>query len=108
MLLEDTDAKVHFIPHSLSIEQARARGDLRPGSFARVKKRYSKGKPYLQVLDYGDAEMYLKSHTLKFSAKRQIAEPLGSWGGWLGRYRKAVEANRRHLKDEAERPAACL
>lgn len=103
MLLEGTDAKVHFISHSLAIEQARARGALQPGNFARVKKRHSEGRLYLEVFDYGDAEMYLKSLTLRRSAQRQNAEPGSSWGGWLGCYREALEANRRHPKDEAER-----
>jgi type IV secretory pathway VirD2 relaxase len=91
LLLEGTDAKVHFIYQNVAIAEARRAGKLRAGSFVSFQKRPGK----LEILDYGDAERllsnaaYLHSATQQLIKKGMIAEA-GGWGGWLGRYQVAV------------------
>jgi type IV secretory pathway VirD2 relaxase len=91
LLLEGTDAKVHFIYQNAAIAEARRAGKLRAGSFARYQRRRGR----LEILDYGDAERvltnagYLNSVTQRLVKKGMIAEA-GGWGGWLGRYQVAV------------------
>ncbi|HZU41232.1 MAG TPA: DUF3363 domain-containing protein, partial [Terriglobales bacterium] len=91
LLLEGTDAKVHFIYQNAAIAEARRAGKLRAGSFARFRKNFTK----LEVLDYGDAERLLSNgeyfrKSAQRLAKKGILPDPGSWGGWLGRYQVAL------------------
>src|SRR6185295_163253 len=56
LMLEGTDAKIYFVPYLDEIENARARGQLRPGSFVSLRKQFENGRPALEVSDLGDAE----------------------------------------------------
>ncbi len=91
LLLEGTDAKVHFIYQNAAIAEARRAGKLRAGSFARFRRRLGR----LEILDYGDAEVllsngeYFRNSADRLAKKGMIAEA-GHWGGWLGRYEGAL------------------
>ena len=75
MIVEGTDHKLHFMYYSREIEDARAAGELRPGSFAIVSRRSSVAYRRLTVQDLGDAERLLTNEThMAQSAKRLIAE----------------------------------
>jgi len=93
LLLEGTDANVHFIYQNAAIAEARRASKLRAGSFARFRRRLGR----LEILDYGDAERllsnaaYLNSVAQRLIKKGMIAEA-GGWGGWLGRYEAALSA----------------
>jgi type IV secretory pathway VirD2 relaxase len=89
MLLEGTDARVHFIYHSSEIAAAWQRGRLRPNSFIRLRRL--SGDQRLGVFDLGDADEILKSKEhFRHAAVREcrkggIKSPEIS-SGWLGRY----------------------
>jgi hypothetical protein len=99
MLLEGTDAKVHFIPHDDAISAARKAGHLKPNSFVRLS-RASPSARQLTVLDRGDAEALVNAG--RANQPRQPAQPASEkrWGGWLGRYQARVTpegwSNERH------------
>jgi hypothetical protein len=40
LMLEGTDARVHFIDYTAEVEEARSRGELRPNSFARFRRTF--------------------------------------------------------------------
>jgi type IV secretory pathway VirD2 relaxase len=93
LMLEGTDAKVHFIQHGPEIEAARSRGELRVSSFVRLRRL--SGTARLEVSDLGDAEKLLKNiRHLRETTGRLLR--LGTtptedgWGGWLGRYQAAI------------------
>jgi hypothetical protein len=100
MLLEGTDARVHFIQHNQDIEAARHRGELKPNRFIEIERRAADNRTGIAVRDFGDAEQYLTSRHLKNAARdlRQRALDSPAWGGWLGRYYDA-------MRREAETPA---
>ena len=54
LMLEGTDAKVHFIQYTSEMEEARSRGELRTNSFIRMRKLLATA--ILEVSDLGDAE----------------------------------------------------
>jgi type IV secretory pathway VirD2 relaxase len=95
MLLEGTDARVHFIYHSPEIAEAWQRGRLRPNSFVRLR-RLSDDKE-LRVSDVGDADRLLsnKSHFRQAAVRqRKIGPPAASiiTSGWLGQYYRQLAA----------------
>lgn len=105
LMLEGTDAQVHFIQYTTEIEQARARGDLRTNSFVRFRRTLIDEQSRLQIEDLGDAEAILSSRgqldaTAKALIKRGILPAEDGWGGWLGRYQSAL----RHAAMELEYP----
>jgi len=91
LLLEGTDAKLHLIYHTDSIEDARRVGKLAVNSFVRLEKRFAERIPHLHVADYGDANALLGNQTF-FEARahvlfrRGVAEDPNTWSGWLGEY----------------------
>jgi type IV secretory pathway VirD2 relaxase len=100
LMLEGIDAKVHFIQYTPEMEEARSRGELRVNSFVRMRKISATAT--LEVSDLGDAEKLLKNPChLREAAheflKRGSVPTEAGWGGWMGRYQKAlseVAANR--------------
>ena len=103
LLLEGTDAKVHFIYHTQEIEDARRAGKLAVNNFVRLEKRFADGIPHIETFDYGDADALLKNRGLMnkqaLTLLRQgITLDKDLWGGWLGQYHKA-------LRVTLERPA---
>jgi hypothetical protein len=93
LMLEGTDAKIHFIHYTLELEEARSRGKLRANSFVRLRKVV--GAEMLDIVDLGDAEKLLSSslHMNEIAngiLKRGTVQTEDGWGGWLGRYQAAV------------------
>ncbi len=96
LLLEGTDAKVHFIYHTPEVTAAWSQGRLRPNSFVRFRRLFGDtGRPFVETTDLGDADRLLKrgSH---FRSIVQWTNPdrdvpiEGGWAGWLGRYQAAI------------------
>ena len=56
LMLEGTDAKVHFIQYTPGMEQARSRGELKTNSFIKLRKLSVGEREMLEVNDLGDAE----------------------------------------------------
>ncbi len=95
-LLEGTDARVHYVPHNPEIEEARNRGGLRVNAFVRLRKLLVDGKPILETEDFGDAEAILKNNrhlneAARAFSRRGVLPTEEGWGGWLGRYQKALQ-----------------
>ena len=100
LLLEGTDARIHFIYHTAEVSNAWGKGKLRPNAFVRFR-RFSgaDGRPIVEISDLGDAERLLESNvhfrsTIK--GTNQDTAPLSTqpWSGWLGRYNAAIERAR--------------
>ena len=95
LMLEGTDGRIHFIHYTPEMEAARARGELRSNSFARLRRVLVDEEPTIQVQDFGDSEAILDNRRhLKQKAQSMLKQgilPLeDGWGGWLGRYQKAL------------------
>jgi hypothetical protein len=92
MLLEGTDACVHYILHDAQVQSARHRGGLAPGSFIRLQRHGARSM--LAIQDLGDAEALLSSsRKLEALARSHRIDGLhegGDWGGWLGRFRASI------------------
>jgi hypothetical protein len=76
LLLEGTDARVHYMHYTAELEAARNRGGLRT--------------------ELGDAELILRNklylrETARQLARRGIVPPNDDWDGWLGRYQRALQ-----------------
>lgn len=110
LMLEGTDAKVHFTQYTPGMEQARSRGELKINSFIRLRKLSVGEREMLEVNDLGDAELLLSSprhlgETARQLLKRGIMATEDGWGGWLGRYQAALCRTTRELADPKEREA---
>jgi type IV secretory pathway VirD2 relaxase len=97
LLLEGTDAKVHLIYHTDSIETARRAGRLAVNSFVRLEKRFAERTPHIEISDHGDANALLENRTFfqrqaQASAGQQMGDP-NTWGGWLGQYYARLQAS---------------
>ena len=95
LMLEGTDAQIHFIHYTTEVEQARARGELKPNSFARFRRIFIDREPALEVEDLGDSEAIINTSerleaTARALLKRGILPTEDGWGGWLGRYQSAL------------------
>jgi type IV secretory pathway VirD2 relaxase len=100
MLLEGTDARVHFIYHTPEVSNAWGKGKLRPNTFARFRRiSGAGGRPVVEISDLGDAERLLRNQlhfrTIIKSINQDTPPPSEQpWSGWLGRYNAAVEQAR--------------
>jgi type IV secretory pathway VirD2 relaxase len=113
LMLEGTDARVHYVYQTPEMEAARNRGGLRTNSFIRLRKQFSDGRPVLEIEEFGDAESILRNKRYLREAvqrlfRRAVIPQDDGWDGWLGRYQKALEetASRLELQrstKEAER-----
>jgi type IV secretory pathway VirD2 relaxase len=95
LMLEGTDAKVHFVQYTREVEEARSRGEMKTNSFVRLRSDSDGLRQRLDVNDLGDAEKLLDnpSHLGNIARellKRGITPIEDGWGGWLGRYQAAV------------------
>jgi hypothetical protein len=112
MLIEGTDAKVHLIYHTRTIEEARQQGRLAVNSFARMERKFVRRKLTFEVHDLGDANSLLQnsSYLRKEAAlllRRGIRDVEPVWSGWLGKYETQLQAELRGLvareRDNQER-----
>jgi hypothetical protein len=93
-MLEGTDARVYHVGNTPEMDEARARGEMRPGSFVRFRRAGDEGSD-LQIEDLGDAEALVSnpdrlSATAAALLNKGIAPREDGWGGWLGRYQAAL------------------
>ena len=108
LMLEGTDAKVHFIQYTPDMEEPRSRGELRTNSF--VRRRKLSAAATLETRDQGDAEGVLNNarhlnEAVSELLKSGVIPTEDGWGGWLGRYQtalreKAVEIETRIQTDQ--------
>jgi type IV secretory pathway VirD2 relaxase len=104
LMLEGTDARVHFIRYTPEIEQARAQGRLRTNSFVRLRRLFVDGAPSLEAEDLGRADDILKNRrhlidTAHKLMKRGIIPVEDGWGGWLGKYQAALHDAAGEIQD---------
>ena len=101
LLLEGTDAKVHYLYHDKAIDEARRAGKMQPGSFVEIERRFAEsedGRKHAQIviIDKGSAEAlltnqkHLATEALRSAVKQPELPKPGNFGGWLGRYHQAV------------------
>jgi len=95
LILEGTDARLHYIYYTPEIEAARNRGELRTNSFVQLRKSSTEGRPALEIGDMGDSEAMLSNNRkLRELGQRLIRRGImpedDGWSGWLGRYQKAL------------------
>jgi type IV secretory pathway VirD2 relaxase len=95
LMLEGTDARVHYLYYTPEMEAARSAGGLRTNSFVQLRKVFTEDHPALQIDEFGDAESILRKKLhLRETAQRLIRRGVvpkdDGWNGWLGRYQKAV------------------
>jgi hypothetical protein len=111
LMLEGTDAKVHYIHYTPEMEEARSRGDLRTNSFVRLRKVPVDLALMVDVIDLGDAEMLLNNprhlgETARQLLKRGIMPTEDGWGGWLGRYQTALCETVLEIEERRQRDSA--
>ncbi len=97
LMLEGTDARVHYLYYTPEMDAARNRGSLRTNSFIRLRKLFAEGSPALEIDDMGDSEAILRNKRhLRETAQRLIRRGIvpreDGWNGWLGRYQRALSA----------------
>jgi len=95
LMLEGTDARLHYLYYTPEIEAARNRGELRTNSFVQLRKSTAEGRPALEIDDMGDSEAMLgNNRKLRELGQRLIRRGImledDGWSGWLGRYQKAL------------------
>jgi type IV secretory pathway VirD2 relaxase len=111
ILLEGTDAQIHFIYHTPEIAAAWAQGRLKPNAFVRFRRLFGEGgRPIIETKDLGDADRLLKDKTHLRNAARDMNRPgvvpaAEGWAGWLGRYQTAVREVQRGLENRRSRPS---
>ena len=113
LMLEATDARVHYVRYTPEMQEARSRGGLRTNSFIRLRKLFSEGRPVLEIDDLGDSESILRNkrhlrETAQHLMRKRVVPQDDGWNGWLGRYQKALKEaattlERQRLVKEAER-----
>jgi len=108
LMLEGTDAKIHFIQYTAEMEEARSRGELRANSFVRLRRLPVDRALMVEVIDLGDAEILLNNPRHLGDAARQLTKQgivptEDGWGGWLGRYQSALYKTTREIEERNDR-----
>ena len=103
MLLEGTDASVHYILHDAQVQAARHRGELRPGSFICLRRGGPRFR--LAIQDFGDAEALFSNKPKLDAVARSHPDTRVStdWGGWLGRFHATIVDAQREVADASRR-----
>jgi hypothetical protein len=88
LMLEGTDARVHYLYYTPEMEAARHRGSLLTNSFIRLRKLSTQGRPTIEIDDMGDSEAILRNKRhLRETAQRLIRRGIvpheDGWNGWL-------------------------
>jgi type IV secretory pathway VirD2 relaxase len=110
VLIEGTDAKVHFIYHEDGIDAAGHQGLMRVNSFVRLRNSLNNGRAKWVVDDLGDAEKILSDkHYMRSRAQRLIktgavTDEVPRWGGWLGRYQARLHSELEDLQRSGQHP----
>ena len=108
LILEGTDAKVHFVYYAPEMEEARSRGGLGTNHFVQLRKLFLAGRPTLDIRDLGDAEKLLNNRRLLEENVRALLErgaipTEDGWGGWLGKYQAALASTAKEIVHNRER-----
>jgi type IV secretory pathway VirD2 relaxase len=111
LILEGTDAKVHFVYYTPEMDEARSKGGLRTNCLVRLRKLFLAGRPTLDIRDLGDAEKLLNNRRLLEENARELlkrgAIPTeDGWGGWLGKYQAALASTANEIVHNRERLSA--
>jgi type IV secretory pathway VirD2 relaxase len=106
LMVEGTDAKIHFVQFTTELEEARSQGGLRTNSFIRLRKLT--GTEILEISNMGDAEKLLKKpqhfrETVRELLKRGATPTEEGWGGWLGRYQTALRETALEMEERDSR-----
>ena len=107
LMLEGTDAKVHYVEYTPEMELLRADGGVRANSYLRLRRMVANGRSVVQIQDLGDSEKALKNRALlgenaRALLKRGIIPTEDGWGGWLGRYQSALAKTAREIAQNRE------
>jgi len=95
LMLEGTDAQIHFIQYTPEMEVARSQGRLRANSFLKLRRIFGVSGPITDIQELGDADAILTKRR-HFEAEAQQLIKLGlvpteDWcGGWLGQYQASL------------------
>jgi len=108
LILEGTDAKVHFIHYTPEMDEVRSRGGLRTNYYVRLRKLSIADRSTLDIRDLGDAEKLLNNRRLLEENARALlkrgAMPMeDGWGGWLGKYQAALASTAKEIVHNRER-----
>lgn len=95
LFLEGTDARVHLIDYTPEIENARSQGKVRTNAFVRLRRVLAENRPRIEWADFGDSEAMLHDRVLlqktaRAMIDRGVLPTEDGWGGWLGRYQRAL------------------
>lgn len=107
LMMESTSAKILYIPYTSEMDEIRSRGGLKADSFIRMRRRSAMGLLGVEIEDFGNAEAVLTNRNL-LAEKRQELQKQGieptedGWGGWLGKYQRALCATEAD-RDPADR-----
>ena len=104
LMLEGTDAQIHYVYYTPEMEVARNSSGLQTNSFVRFRKLLD-GRPRLEIEELGDAESMLhnKLHlrdTAQRLIQRGIILKMTVGRGWLGRYQQALEETATTLESQ--------
>jgi len=92
LMLEGTDASIHYVPYTSEMESARSQGGLRTNSFVRLRRLFGiDGKSIADIQDHGNADALLnKQSHFSDEARKFVQQGIvpteDGWGGWLGQY----------------------
>ena len=105
LMLEGTDARVHFIQYTPEMEVAHSRGELKTNSFVRLRRLLRGQREVLDVNDLGDADALLSNprhlaEKVSELLNRGIRPTEDGWGGWLGKYQAAICKTIREVEEK--------
>jgi type IV secretory pathway VirD2 relaxase len=96
LMLEGTDAGIHFIQYTPEMEAARSQCQLRTNSFVRLRRvLLDDGGASTDIQELGDADSLLtnrghfRSEAQRLMKRGTIPTEQG-WGGWLGDYQRTL------------------
>jgi len=96
LMLEGTDAGIHFIYYTPEMEAARSEGQLRTNSFVKLRRILSDdGAASTDIQELGDAHSLLTNRGhFRTEAQRLMSRGIiptaDGWGGWLGEYQRTL------------------
>ena len=92
LMLEGTDARIHFVHYTPEMEAARSQGQLRTNSFVKLQRILSDDHgTSTDIRELGDADsLFTNRGHFRSEAQRLINRGIipteDGWGGWLGEY----------------------
>ena len=110
LLLEGTDARVHYLRYTPELDEARSRGELTANSFVVITKTVDEErKRRIAVANLGEADALLQDRGHFRSLARRLLQrgivPFDDerWGGWLGRYHETLRETLLDLENAKSR-----